>query len=387
MKNRIVALALTLVMVLSVAVASAATIPGNVKDIADLPAVPTVPTMKVKANDHTATVTLSQEVDYINVYWKWVPTAIEMNGTTGTYRVDSHKLQAGMGTWGKNSKIELNGIAVDKDGVDVAISHKDMYGIRKMKNGEVADATSDIFLAYSKVSGYDDDHDDYEAYKNYQISGSPAHSHYGNGPATGDTLGGVSALGDSFYGSHWQDWTGDNIDECVVDESGKWQAKPVPSQIQLPNGAWISGQDTQHKRSSYWWSTKNAEWAQAYDGYFGTYEMGFAYDLQYTDENGNQVYVRYDRFGNPVQIELTVYGGYDPFVGENPASACKITWVVVLRGSKNMTKRVWIVDNIKVNYDEGDVASITGIYVHRDRDNKISKQYTGKLVDYAVESR
>lgn len=112
MKNRIVALALTLAMVLSIAVASAAVIPGNVKDVADLPAVPSVPSMKVKANDHVATVTLSQEVDYLNGWWNWAPVAIEMNGTTGTYRVDGHKNQIGTGTWGSLSKQEFEGAVV-----------------------------------------------------------------------------------------------------------------------------------------------------------------------------------------------------------------------------------------------------------------------------------
>ena len=62
--------------------------------------------MKVKANDHVATVTLSEEVQFLNAWWTWAPTAVEMDGTVGTYRVDSHKFQVGMGTWGSLSKPE-----------------------------------------------------------------------------------------------------------------------------------------------------------------------------------------------------------------------------------------------------------------------------------------
>lgn len=121
-------------------------------------------------------------------------------------------------------------------------------------------------------------------------------------------------------------------------------------------------------------------WAQDMSGTFGWSDLGYAYDLGYTDEEGRNVHVWYDRFGNPVKIELFV-PGYDPFMGENPASGATITWVIMIRGSKYNSTRVWFVDRIKVTYDEGDVASIIGVYRHP------NKNYTGKLVDYSVESR
>jgi hypothetical protein len=314
MKNRIVALALALVMVLSVAVASAATIPGNVKDIADLPAVPTVPTFKVKANDHTATITLSQEVDYVNAWWAWAPTAVEMNGTTGTYRVDSHKFQVGMGTWGSLSKTQFEGAVISPDH-----SGGNLEGIDPEGEDETKNEKGKYVVPYDVRTIRVATEDEYKAFH------------------------------DGRRDSKFTDWG-----------------------MKYYTYVWKQGKDA---------DGNDMYWAQDMTGYFGTYEMGFAYDLEYTDADGNKVYVRYDRFGNPVEISLSVFGGYDPFVGENPASCTKITWNVVLRGSKYVQKRVWIVKDIKVTYDEGDVASITGVYFNGKR------QYTGKLVDYAVESR
>lgn len=323
MKNRIVALALTLVMVLSVAIASAATIPGNVADIADLPGVPAVPTLKVKANDHTATITLSQEVDYVNAWWNWAPTAVEMNGTTGTYRVDGHKNQVGTGTFGDLSKTVFEGAVVGSEH-----SPANPYiGIDPEGEDETKNAKGKYVVPYEIRTVRTATKDEY----------------------------------DTFH---------DGRKDSIITWSSTWTNGGGNGKAYTY--VWKQGKDAQGN---------DLYWAQDMSGTFGWYEMGFAYDLEYTDADGNKVYVRYDRFGNPVEISLSVYGGYDPFMGENPASCTKITWVVVIRGSKFNAKRVWIVDNIKVTYDEGDVASITGVYRHA------KKNYTGKLVDYAVESR
>lgn len=340
MKNRIVALALTLVMVLSVAIASAATIPGNVADIADLPGVPAVPTLKVKANDHTATITLSQEVDFVNAWWNWAPTAIEMNGTTGTYRVDSHKFQVGMGTWGQlNKPVEVKNWV--KNYRPVA------------KDGEW----------------------DYTWAGNAKTVDTPWGDLYGNldpDPATllGDKYDASKAnyYYPTFKFAAPEDATKEEY-EAFLKGDAEYKSKFVDG-IKQWTHVWKAGKDAQgndvYKKYTYF-------------GGFGTYELGFAYDLAYTDEEGNQIYVRYDRFGNPVQIEKTIFGGYDPFMSEVPASSAKITWVVVIRSS--LRKRVWLVDNIKVSYDEGDIASITGVYFSAKKQNK------GALVDHEVVGR
>jgi hypothetical protein len=300
MKNRIVALALTLAMVLSIAVASAAVIPGNVKDVADLPAVPSVPSMKVKANDHVATVTLSEEVQFLNAWWSWAPTAVEMDGTVGTYRVDGHKNQVGTGTFGSLSKpTEIKDIVTNYRGVSYP----------RYKISAPQDSTKDEYDRFLK--------------------------------------------GDREFKSHftWAD-------------------------------TWANGGGNGKEWTHVWKAGKDAQGNDiykkyTYSGTFGWYEMGFAYDLKTADG----VDVKYDRFGRPVEIGLWV-DNTNFFNAENPASGAYIVWKVRLYGGSKPTeqfpaKRVWCIDSIKEQYDEGDVASITAVYHNGN----------GKLLDYAVESR
>ncbi len=95
-----------LVLVLCVSAASADIIAHktNVSEIEGLPEAPSIPTMSTKNDDHTAVITLSEELGWLNVVsnWQWLDI-ITWDGTTGTYSLDEDAfadLQPGFGGYG-----------------------------------------------------------------------------------------------------------------------------------------------------------------------------------------------------------------------------------------------------------------------------------------------
>lgn len=115
-----VLLAAALLLSCSMAMAEDYSAPKKAADIAGLPDMPSVPTMKTKNDGVTETITLSEEVEWISAVWNWESVSIEMDGTTGTYDIagnnKKYKCQQGMGT--KVTFIDAPWMWVDGDGLE-----------------------------------------------------------------------------------------------------------------------------------------------------------------------------------------------------------------------------------------------------------------------------
>ncbi|MBR6186375.1 MAG: hypothetical protein IKQ41_08960 [Clostridia bacterium] len=113
-----VLLAAALLFSCSMAFAEDFSVPKTVGAIEELPDMPDVPGMKTKNNGVTETITLTDELEYINAVWNWNWFPIEMDGTTGTYDIAANnakfRCQQGMGTW--ESTWDAPWLWVDGDG-------------------------------------------------------------------------------------------------------------------------------------------------------------------------------------------------------------------------------------------------------------------------------
>ena len=103
-KTLSILVALVLVLCVSAASAEIVAHKTNVSAIEGLPEAPSVPTMSTKNDDHTAVITLSEELGWLNVVsnWQWLDI-ITWDGATGTYSLDEDAfadLQPGFGGYG-----------------------------------------------------------------------------------------------------------------------------------------------------------------------------------------------------------------------------------------------------------------------------------------------
>ena len=103
--KKILSIVLALALVLSVAAASADIIAGKTfaADIEGIPELPSIPSMTTKNDDHTAVISLSEELGWLNVVsnWQWLDI-ITWDGPVGTYSLDEDafaKLQPGFGEY------------------------------------------------------------------------------------------------------------------------------------------------------------------------------------------------------------------------------------------------------------------------------------------------
>ena len=111
--SRILGLALALVLVLSTSVAFA--LPSGTSAIEGLPEMPTVPTMITAAKGNDVTITLSEKLNWLNVVqnWGWNDIiAWSEDGLTGTYSTADLATQPGYGTW-NNSSVSVSGNWLD----------------------------------------------------------------------------------------------------------------------------------------------------------------------------------------------------------------------------------------------------------------------------------
>lgn len=326
--SRILGLALALVLVLSTSVAFA--LPSGTSAIEGLPEMPTVPTMVTVAKGNNVTITLSEKLNWLNFVqnWQWLPIEFSEDGLTGTYSTADLSTQPGYGTWEWNNRGGKSG-----DWMDWTTA---------ADKGENTHWEADNKNPPTGYYGYGE-HREY-AYGPGYYTETPYDVEWWQDDETGDFSYWI-ATKDNYVLSDAED--ADLEAELTKDIQGAYDALVAKyNKLGLKHVADYVA--TQKPYVNYHADGIVRDYDRWFDQSFGNYELpdDFAYD----GEAADGTHVRYGRYGECVQIAVTLTGVNFLGTDKTPVKTT-VYWRPLEHYGKNVWN--WYINNITEEYEDG----------------------------------
>ena len=346
--SRFLGLALALVLALSTSVAFA--MPSGTSAIEGLPEMPTVPTMVTSAKGYDVTITLSEKLSWLNFVqnWNWLPINFSDDGLTGTYSTKDLATQPGYGTWSNNQSDDFVYNPFKEEWVNVDTPYAEDYWAWWT---DASDVDGDYYWE-------DFSHKDSPNWEGYGV-----HKEMAYGP------GYYVETPTAIYRHEWVDMEGEthsyygytyDQDYVLSDEEDEEVAFALGAKVLAANFALYEKYDKLGDEDAVNYISQGLGtvdyhadgivriYDRNYGQSFGNYELpdDFAYD----GETADGVHVRYGRFGELVQIGVTLTGVN--FLGTDKTPTKTIVyWRPLNHKGKNVSN--FYVNQITEEYEDG----------------------------------
>ena len=346
--TRILGLALALVLALSTSVAFA--MPSGTSAIEGLPEMPTVPTMTTSAKGTEVTVTMSEKLNWLNFVqnWNWLPITWSDDGLTGTYSTKDLSTQPGYATKHNNQSDELVYNPFKDKMVNVDTPYAEEYWDPYTDASDVGDS-----WAWEDFS-----HKNFPDWEGYRVHKEMA---YGSGYYV--------EIPTAIYRNEWVDMEGKTHsyygytyaqDYILSDGEDEEVAFALGATVLAANFALYEKYDKLGDEDALNYISQGLGMVdyhadgivRIYDRYytqsFGNYELpdDFAYD----GETADGVHVRYGRFGELVQIGMTLTGVNYLGTDKTPTKTI-VYWRPLNHKGKNVSK--FYINQITEEYEDG----------------------------------